>query len=116
MMDPLAPLLNLADVESALKSARAAVDGAYRHRALRRKGGQVAAEIGLRSAVASAALSGAAFDLEDVRAGTVLDPLVQGALRVYGELRHPHAALGDRATAGPRAAAPASGHRCGACR
>jgi len=87
MMDPLAPLLNLADVESALKSARAAVDGAYRHRALRRKGGQVAAEIGLRSAVASAALSGAAFDLEDVRAGTVLDPLVQGALRVYGELR-----------------------------
>lgn len=86
MMDPLAPLLNLADVESAVNSARAAVDGAYRHRALRRNGGPVAVEVNLRCAVATAALSGAAFDLEDVRAGTILDPLLQGALRVYEEL------------------------------
>ncbi len=86
MMDPLAPLLNLADVESAVKSARAAVDGAYRHRALRRKGGAVAVEVSLRCAVATAALAGAAFDVEDVRTGTVIDPIVQGALRVYEEL------------------------------
>lgn len=86
MMDPLAPLLNLADVESAVKSARAAVDGAYRHRSLRRKGGAVASEISLRCAVASAALAGADFDLEEVRSGTVLDARIQGALRVYEEL------------------------------
>jgi len=32
--------------------------------------------------VASAALEGHAYDLEDVRAGTVTDPVLQGALRV----------------------------------
>ncbi len=53
-----------------------------RHRALRRHGGQVAAEASLRAAVASAALEGHAYDLEEVRAGTVTDPVVQGALRV----------------------------------
>lgn len=53
-----------------------------RHRALRRHGGQVAAEASLRAAVASAALEGHAFDLDDVRSGTVTDPVVQGALRV----------------------------------
>jgi len=53
-----------------------------RHRALRRHGGQVAAEASLRAAVASAALEGNVHDLDDVRAGTVTDPVVQGALRV----------------------------------
>jgi hypothetical protein len=43
---------------------------------------RVAAEVSLRSAVASAALSGYAYPLADVRAGTVTDPGVQGALRV----------------------------------
>lgn len=81
-MDPLAPLLELADVAPALTAARERVDAAMRHRALRRHGGQVAAEASLRAAVASAALEGHAHDLEDVRAGTVTDPVVQGALRV----------------------------------
>ena len=53
-----------------------------RHRALRRHGGQVAAEVSLRAAVASAALEGSVHDLDDVRSGTVTDPVVQGALRV----------------------------------
>jgi hypothetical protein len=83
MMDPLAPLLNLTDIADAVTGARAAVDGAYKHTALRRKGGLVAAEISLRNAVASASLqTSEAYPLELVRAGTVLDPVVQGCLRV----------------------------------
>jgi hypothetical protein len=81
-VDPLAPLLDLADVAPALTGARERVDAALRHRALRRHGGQVAAEASLRAAVASAALEGHAYDLEEVRAGTITDPVVQGALRV----------------------------------
>jgi hypothetical protein len=80
--DPLAPLLLLADVPEALDRAREAVDAAMRDRALRKSGGQVAAEAGLRSAVASAALEGHGYDLEQVRAGLVTDPVLQGALRV----------------------------------
>jgi hypothetical protein len=79
--DPLAPLLDLPDVAPAVSAARAAVDAALRHPALRRSGGSVAAEIGLRSAVASAALEGHEYPLDDVRAGVVTDPVVQGALR-----------------------------------
>jgi hypothetical protein len=79
-------LLDLPGVAEAVAAARERVDEALRHPALRRKGGQVAAEVGLRSAVASAALSGYAFPLEEVRAGTVTDPGVQGALRVAGAL------------------------------
>jgi hypothetical protein len=81
-VDPLAPLLDLADVAPALAEARDRVDVAMRHRALRRHGGQVAAEASLRAAVASAALEGHVYDLEEVRAGTVTDPVLQGALRV----------------------------------
>jgi Fic family protein len=81
-VDPLAPLLDLADVAPALAEAREHVDTAMRHRALRRHGGQVAAEASLRAAVASAALEGHAYDLADVRDGTTTDPVVQGALRV----------------------------------
>jgi hypothetical protein len=84
--DVLAPLLDLADVTPALDSARAAVDAALRHPALRRSGGAVAAEAGLRSAVASAALEGHRYELDEVRAGTVTDPVVQGALRVAQEV------------------------------
>jgi hypothetical protein len=86
MSSPLTPLLELPSVAPALEAARAAVDVALRHRALRRSGGPLAAEIGLRSAVASAALEGHPHDLEDVRAGTVTDPVVQGALRVSAAL------------------------------
>lgn len=81
-MDPLAPLLDLADVAPALTAARDRADAAMRHRALRRHGGRVAAEASLRAAVASAALEGHGYDLDEVRAGTVTDPVVQGALRV----------------------------------
>lgn len=83
---PLSELLDLVDVRDAVDAARAAVDGALRHPALRRHGGRVAAEVGLRSAVASAALEGRVFDLDDVRAGVVTDPVVQGAVRVAGAL------------------------------
>jgi len=82
----LEPLLGLADVPEAVRSAGEAVDAALRHPALRRRGGVLAAEAGLRSAVASAALEGHRFDIEDVRAGTVTDPVVQGALRVSAAL------------------------------
>jgi hypothetical protein len=84
--DPLAPLLGLADVDAALQGARAAVDAALRHPALRRSGGPVAAEVALRCAVASAALEGHGYDLEAARAGVVTDPLLQGALRVSAAL------------------------------
>jgi hypothetical protein len=84
--DPLADLLDLPDVQPALADARAAVDAALRHRAMRRSGGPVAAEVGLRSAVASAALEGHGYDREQVRDGVVTDPVVQGALRVSGSL------------------------------
>ena len=85
-VDPLAPLLDLADVAPALTQARKQVDAALRHRALRRQGGRVAAEASLRAAVAGAALEGHVHDLDDVRAGTVTDPVVQGALRVAESL------------------------------
>jgi hypothetical protein len=86
MSSALAPLLELPDVDPALVAARGAVDAALRHRALRRSGGPLAAEIGLRSAVTSAALEGHGHELDDVRAGTVTDPVVQGALRVSAAL------------------------------
>ena len=78
----MAPLLDLADIRPVLAGAREAVDRALRHSALRRSGGPLAAEIGLRSAVASASLEGRGYGVEAVRAGTVTDPVVQGALRV----------------------------------
>jgi hypothetical protein len=74
--------MELAGVADAVAAARERVDEALRHPALRRHGGQVAAEVGLRSAVASAALSGYGHEREMVRAGTVTDPVLQGALRV----------------------------------
>jgi hypothetical protein len=79
-------LLELADVREAVASAREAADAAMRHRVLRRQGGAVAAEISLRSAVASAALAGYAHEREQVRAGVVTEPVVQGCLRVAAAL------------------------------
>src|SRR5919202_6276512 len=96
LMDPLAALLDLADVAAALDAAREWVDSALRHRALRRHGGRIAAEASLRGAVASAALEGHRYDLEDVRGGTVTDPVLQGALRV-GEGMGPLVDLWPRA-------------------
>lgn len=94
----LAPLLELRDVAPALDAARSTVDDALRHRALRRSGGPLAAEIGLRAAVASAALEGRPYELEDVRAGAITDPVVQGCLRVSAELPN----LATRWTTAPR--------------
>ncbi len=62
--------------------ARTTVDKALLHPALRRRGGLVAAELGLRDAVASAALEGHDYDLGSVRDGVVTDPVLQGSLRV----------------------------------
>jgi hypothetical protein len=84
--ESLAPLLDLAEVPEAFDAARESVDKALRHPSLRRSGGKVAAETGLRTAVASAALEGHEYPIEEVRAGTVTDPVVQGALRVAREL------------------------------
>src|SRR5262245_21041364 len=81
MVDVWAPLLELAGVRGELAAARAAVDRALRHPALRRSLGPVAAGVGLRCAVASAALEGHPYPLGEVRAGTVTDPVLQGALR-----------------------------------
>jgi hypothetical protein len=89
--DVLAPLLGLADVAESLETARAAVDAAFRHPALRRGvngGGRIAAEVTLRTAVASAALEGSRYEVSAVRAGTVTDPVLQGALRVSAEAVH----------------------------
>lgn len=83
---PLTPLFELPEVPEALAAARASVDEALRHPSLRRSGGKVAAEAGLRTAVASAALEGHGYALDEVRSGTVTDPVVQGALRVAREL------------------------------
>jgi hypothetical protein len=85
-VDPLAPLLDLPEIADAAAAARDAVDRLLGHRALRRTSGPVSAESVLRGARASAALEGAEYDLDEVRAGTVTDPVVQGALRVGGGL------------------------------
>lgn len=79
--EPLAPLYRLPEVSTAVDQAREATDRAYRHPAVRRRGGALAAEVSLRAAVASAALAGSRHELDDVRTGTVTDAVVQGALR-----------------------------------
>lgn len=86
MTDPLAGLLDLPGCRAAFDEARTAVDAAMRHPALRRSGGPVAAEVSLRTAVASAALEDHGYELDTVRSGTVTDPVLQGALRVSGAL------------------------------
>jgi hypothetical protein len=79
--DPLAAVRHLAGVAPAVERARAAVDAAYRLPAVRHHGGRLAAEVSLRAAVASAALAGSRYEVEQVRDGTVTDPVLQGALR-----------------------------------
>jgi Fic family protein len=85
MDDPFAHVAGLPSVLEAVESARSSVDRMLAHRILRRNSAEVSAESALRGARASAALEGAAFSLEEVRAG-VADPFVQGALRVSAEL------------------------------
>jgi Fic family protein len=76
----LGALRELPDVDDALSQARTSVDAALSEQLRRRAFGSE--ETSLRSAVASAALEGHRYDVEEVRAGTVTDPVVQGALRV----------------------------------
>src|SRR3954451_9184654 len=84
--DPLSPVLELPGVAEAGDSRRQAVDKVLGHRVLRRRSADVSAESLLRGAWASAALAGAPASLEEVRAVTATDPVVQGALRVSTEL------------------------------
>jgi len=84
-------------VAPALAEARERVDTALRHRALRRHGGQVAAEAQLRAAVASAALRATVTSWTTCGRASVTDPVVQGgAARRRG--RRP-----GSSTSGPRA-------------
>ncbi|MEO3752625.1 oxidoreductase [Streptomyces sp. B6B3] len=65
--DPLTPLAELPGVPAAIDAARTTVDRLYRHRMMRRRHPEVAAEAALRGARASAALAGADWGLEEVR-------------------------------------------------
>ena len=84
--DPLLPLLDLPGVAEAAADARDAVDRLLGHRVLRRASARVSGESALRGARASAALEGALYPLEQVRAGAVQNPVLRGAMRVHGEL------------------------------
>ncbi|MFC9622508.1 oxidoreductase [Streptomyces sp. NPDC056930] len=68
--DPLATLGTLPGVADAVDSVRKAVDRVYGHRVMRRRSNEVTAEAALRGARGSAALSGADWNLEEVRRRT----------------------------------------------
>lgn len=68
--DPLAALGELPGVPDAVDSVRKAVDRVYGHRVMRRRSNEVTAEAALRGARGSAALSGADWNLEEVRRRT----------------------------------------------
>ncbi|MEU5717200.1 oxidoreductase [Streptomyces sp. NPDC020403] len=68
--DPLAALGALPGVAEAVGSVRKAVDRVYGHRVMRRRSNEVTAEAALRGARGSAALSGADWNLEEVRRRT----------------------------------------------
>ncbi|MFB7952779.1 oxidoreductase [Streptomyces sp. NPDC056045] len=68
--DPLAALGSLPGVADAVDSVRKAVDRVYGHRIMRRRSNEVTAEAALRGARGSAALSGADWNLEEVRRRT----------------------------------------------
>ncbi|WP_329162698.1 oxidoreductase [Streptomyces sp. NBC_01717] len=68
--DPLAALGALPGVADAVDSVRKAVDRVYGHRVMRRRSNEVTGEAALRGARGSAALSGADWNLEEVRRRT----------------------------------------------
>ncbi|MGH3321885.1 MAG: Fic family protein [Streptosporangiaceae bacterium] len=86
MADPLVDVAALEGVPEAVDDARAAVDLLLRHRVLRLRAGEVAAESSLRGGRASAALEGDDVPLERVRSGETSAPGVQGALRIGAEV------------------------------
>jgi len=84
--DPLAPLLDLPGVREAADAARAGIDRLLGHKVLRRESAGVSTESALRGARTSAALEGVDVPLSELRAGKIVDPVVQGALRVSAGL------------------------------
>ncbi|MFH8571689.1 oxidoreductase [Streptomyces sp. NPDC017993] len=80
--DPLATLASLPGVADAVDSVRKGVDRVYGHRIMRRRSSEVTSEAALRGARASAALSGADWELEEVRRRT--DFGVDGEPRTVG--------------------------------
>lgn len=80
--DPLATLGALPGVTDAVDSVRKAVDRVYGHRVMRRRSNEVTAEAALRGARGSAALSGADWNLEEVRRRT--DFSGDGEARIVG--------------------------------
>lgn len=77
--DPFARVAELTGVGSGAAHARDAIDALLRHPGMRRQAGQVAAQSALRGARASAELAGATPGDPD-------DPVLQGALRVTGQV------------------------------
>ncbi|MFB8025236.1 oxidoreductase [Streptomyces sp. NPDC056465] len=88
--DPLAALGDLPGVADAVDSVRKAVDRVYGHRVMRRRSNEVTAEAALRGSRGSAALSGADWNLEEVRRRTDFSGedearIVGAALRLTAE-------------------------------
>ncbi|WP_405693653.1 oxidoreductase [Streptomyces sp. NBC_01185] len=88
--DPLAALADLPGVADAVDSVRKAVDRVYGHRVMRRRSNEVTAEAALRGSRGSAALSGADWNLEEVRrrtdfSGEAEARVVGAALRLTAE-------------------------------
>ncbi|MYT69898.1 MULTISPECIES: Fic family protein [unclassified Streptomyces] len=91
--DPLATLATLPGVADSVDSVRKAVDRVYGHRVMRRRSNEVTSEAALRGARGSAALSGADWNLEEVRRRTDFSgadgdpeaPVVGAALRLTAE-------------------------------
>lgn len=88
--DPLATLGALPGVADAVDSVRKAVDRVYGHRVMRRRSNEVTAEAALRGARGSAALSGADWNLEEVRrrtdfSGDSESQVIGAALRLTAE-------------------------------
>jgi hypothetical protein len=81
--DPLAPLLGLPGVAEAVARVRDAMVAVHNHPANRRGWEANAAEAGLRSARASAAIDGA--PLAPAAGDLVTDPVLAGAVRVADE-------------------------------
>ena len=91
MTDHLARLSTLSGVPEALAAATRAIDDVLWDRALRSRGGEIAAESALRGARDSAAMEGAEVALVTLRDGTALDgspvgQVVAAAVRVTSEV------------------------------
>jgi hypothetical protein len=83
--DPLARLVSLEGVASAMAGTRDGIDALLRDRGLRRTAPGLTAESLLRGAHASAVLEGSTASLEQVREGSH-DPVAAAAVRVSAEL------------------------------